>query len=278
MGLRDSWTASQIDRIQKLGNAKVNSIFEECLPDRFLRPSSSSPSELEQFIRDKYERKVFVRKELGGRGGGGRGSSRADQDTVAEHNHQPDQGFRVAGKAPQTLSGLAKLQEAGFSAGASALALQQVGGDVEGALFLLRQRGVEAPREATREITSPKSDLLDMDYTSAKKTTASQTSPFSFDFDGAFGSFQSAASENPPRSNPATSTITARLAELYQRSASHAGPAILEETDTDSARDGPESRWWEPELSTNATKGVKQGNDQPREDDLFSDLLPLGKR
>ena len=56
----DSWTPEQIESISTKGNAKAASLYEANLPAGFRRPSDYNS--VENFIRAKYERKLYVTK------------------------------------------------------------------------------------------------------------------------------------------------------------------------------------------------------------------------
>lgn len=55
----DAWTEEQVESMRQKGNALVNSIYNP-FPDRHKFPTFSGDQE--QFIRDKYERKLFAAK------------------------------------------------------------------------------------------------------------------------------------------------------------------------------------------------------------------------
>jgi len=58
----DKWTPGQLETMKRVGNAKATEHYEGGLPEHFRRPSQSETYALEQFIRDKYEHKKYVRK------------------------------------------------------------------------------------------------------------------------------------------------------------------------------------------------------------------------
>ncbi|KNE72108.1 hypothetical protein, variant [Allomyces macrogynus ATCC 38327] len=53
----DIWTPEQIDSIRSKGNAKANALFN---PNGITPPRNASDRDLENYIRDKYERRVFA--------------------------------------------------------------------------------------------------------------------------------------------------------------------------------------------------------------------------
>jgi len=58
----DTWAPDWIHSITKWGNARANDYWEYNLPANFVRPSTNNGL-MEQFIRDKYERQRYKRKE-----------------------------------------------------------------------------------------------------------------------------------------------------------------------------------------------------------------------
>ncbi|KAJ5068093.1 adp-ribosylation factor gtpase-activating protein [Anaeramoeba ignava] len=58
----DTWTREQYDTAKSIGNEKANEYWEAKLPSGFKRPNSSDMFSLEKFIRDKYERKLYIQK------------------------------------------------------------------------------------------------------------------------------------------------------------------------------------------------------------------------
>jgi len=59
----DKWTAEQVKIMQENGNARGKEIFEYNVPESYRRPNENDTYELEQWIRNKYERKEFMRRE-----------------------------------------------------------------------------------------------------------------------------------------------------------------------------------------------------------------------
>eukprot|EP00871_Galdieria_phlegrea_P001250 jgi/Galph1/2125/GphlegSOOS_G804.1 len=57
----DRWTEEQLRRMREVGNARANSLYEANLPRGFRRPSPEEIGALERWIRDKYERKLFMK-------------------------------------------------------------------------------------------------------------------------------------------------------------------------------------------------------------------------
>lgn len=56
----DRWSSEEVHRMRSIGNTVANSYWEENAPPIFQRPNADSPDfEVEKYIRDKYERKLF---------------------------------------------------------------------------------------------------------------------------------------------------------------------------------------------------------------------------
>lgn len=94
----DTWTPGQVAQFVELGNVKSASVYEANLPPNFRRPSSSDAINLERFIRDKYERKLFTSVENGGPNPNRRGST--------YHDRRSDSA-RSSGTAAPTSAGIA---------------------------------------------------------------------------------------------------------------------------------------------------------------------------
>ncbi|CAD6185625.1 unnamed protein product [Caenorhabditis auriculariae] len=54
----DSWTPDQVQTMRVMGNEKARRVYEAELPENFRRPTSDS--QMEQFIRSKYEQKRYL--------------------------------------------------------------------------------------------------------------------------------------------------------------------------------------------------------------------------
>jgi hypothetical protein len=67
--------------MKQVGNGRGAEIYEATLPESFRRPGENDSYALEQFIRDKYERKLYARK-------GNNGPNRSSQKP---HRHEEEQ-------------------------------------------------------------------------------------------------------------------------------------------------------------------------------------------
>ncbi|KAK9891043.1 hypothetical protein WA026_013371 [Henosepilachna vigintioctopunctata] len=57
----DAWTPEQVVSLQQMGNSRARAVYEANLPDNFRRPQNDS--NLETFIRAKYEQKKYIARE-----------------------------------------------------------------------------------------------------------------------------------------------------------------------------------------------------------------------
>ncbi|GJQ80160.1 hypothetical protein Trydic_g23738 [Trypoxylus dichotomus] len=57
----DAWTPEQVVSLQQMGNSRARAVYEANLPDNFRRPQNDS--NLETFIRAKYEHKKYIARE-----------------------------------------------------------------------------------------------------------------------------------------------------------------------------------------------------------------------
>jgi len=58
----DKWTQEQIENFAKIGNANAKNFYEANVPPNYRRPNENDNYAVEQWIRDKYERRVFIRQ------------------------------------------------------------------------------------------------------------------------------------------------------------------------------------------------------------------------
>ncbi|KAJ3449206.1 adp-ribosylation factor gtpase-activating protein [Anaeramoeba flamelloides] len=58
----DSWPLQQVKKMKEIGNTRSNEYWEAKLPEGFHRPNNEQIFKLERFIRDKYQRKLYVGK------------------------------------------------------------------------------------------------------------------------------------------------------------------------------------------------------------------------
>eukprot|EP01114_Cavostelium_apophysatum_P008876 TRINITY_DN2178_c1_g1_i1.p1 TRINITY_DN2178_c1_g1~~TRINITY_DN2178_c1_g1_i1.p1 ORF type:complete len:515 (+),score=112.31 TRINITY_DN2178_c1_g1_i1:158-1702(+) len=76
----DKWTPEQIKKMQEVGNARAKEIYEYNVPENYRRPNENDTYELEQWIRAKYERKEFMKREAREKDAGSRRDNR-DRDS-----------------------------------------------------------------------------------------------------------------------------------------------------------------------------------------------------
>ncbi|KAJ3424487.1 adp-ribosylation factor gtpase-activating protein [Anaeramoeba flamelloides] len=58
----DSWTIKQVKTMSEVGNKIGNSFWEAKLPEGFVKPKPSNKFAVEQFIRDKYQHRLYFSK------------------------------------------------------------------------------------------------------------------------------------------------------------------------------------------------------------------------
>jgi len=109
----DRWTEDQVKKMQQVGNAQAKAIYEATVPDGFRRPTEADTYALEQWIRDKYDRKLYMAK-------GGRAAK--PKPTRASVQETPTAAPTNAGKgsAGQDLISLSLGETAGPNANANA--------------------------------------------------------------------------------------------------------------------------------------------------------------
>jgi len=59
----DKWTVEQVNVMQEMGNGRAREIYEANVPENYRRPNENDTYELEQWIRAKYDRKEFMKKD-----------------------------------------------------------------------------------------------------------------------------------------------------------------------------------------------------------------------
>ncbi|KAJ1987285.1 Gtpase activating protein [Dimargaris cristalligena] len=117
----DVWTAEQIEAIQAKGNAKVNAQYN---PNAELHPPPSGDREMEQYIRNKYERRLFMTQ-----------SSREDR-SESSSSRPPTGSSRAAIGISDT--SMSKLRSMGFTDDTrNAQALRRSHGNLERAIDIL---------------------------------------------------------------------------------------------------------------------------------------------
>ncbi|KAJ2455632.1 Gtpase activating protein [Coemansia sp. RSA 2336] len=151
----DNWTTEQIEHFRNIGNKRANAFFNPH-PDR--HPPPRSDRDVERFIRDKYQHRLFVDR----------------------HNGVPDPSVVGASPAPapaasaaqaDEASALTRLHELGFvNVRENHQALQKCNMDVERAIKYLRGESngvsVKDPRVA---------QLLNMGFSSAPQNAQALT-------------------------------------------------------------------------------------------------------
>ncbi|KAJ1953140.1 Gtpase activating protein [Dispira parvispora] len=138
----DVWTPEQIESIQTKGNTKVNAHYN---PNPHLHPPPSGDREMEQYIRNKYERKLFM--EAGGRSSSGLRMSQTSRQrtTSSTRVHGSSSSSRTTGD-----SNMARLRSMGFNDEIrNAKALRRAHGNLEQAIDMLVSEEPSPPPSAT---------------------------------------------------------------------------------------------------------------------------------
>ncbi|KAJ1970655.1 Gtpase activating protein [Dimargaris xerosporica] len=122
----DVWTPEQIESIQAKGNAVSNARYN---PHADLHPPPSGDREMEQYIRNKYERKMFMTQ-----------SALESEVTASRSRHAPPTPARASASSRTVPSetGMARLRSMGFSDEVkNAAALRRAHGNLEQAIDIL---------------------------------------------------------------------------------------------------------------------------------------------
>ncbi|OLY77826.1 UBA domain-containing protein 3 [Smittium mucronatum] len=102
----DNWLPEQIEHFSKIGNIKANEYF---YPNPETRVSTRSDSQLERFIRDKYERRMFVNRR----------NNIPDPSIVSEGpvkaEYSSTSNISMSSNERNKISGLTKLKDLGFT-------------------------------------------------------------------------------------------------------------------------------------------------------------------
>ncbi|KAJ2406998.1 Gtpase activating protein [Coemansia sp. RSA 2530] len=146
----DNWTHDEVEHFRKIGNKRANDYFNPN-PSRNRPPSSDS--DLERFIRDKYERRKFV----DGRNGV------PDPTSANASAPRPDQPMSPSIGADEA-SALTRLREMGFlNVRDNHAALKRFGFSVDAAVAYLR--GESAPARPKISVADPRvKQLLNMGF------------------------------------------------------------------------------------------------------------------
>ncbi|KAJ2849681.1 Gtpase activating protein [Coemansia brasiliensis] len=151
----DNWTTEQIEHFRNIGNKRANAYFNPH-PDR--HPPPRSDRDVERFIRDKYQHRLFVDR----------------------HNGVPDPSIIGASPAPNPVastaqvdeaSALTRLHELGFvNVRENHQALQKCNMDVEKAIKYLRGESTDISLKDPRV-----AQLLNMGFSSASQNAQALT-------------------------------------------------------------------------------------------------------
>jgi len=119
----DKWTPEQLKTMELVGNAKAAQIYEYNVPESHRRPTENDDTYvLEQWIRAKYERKLFIRKDGNVKQEQSKKSSSSHSEKKAEPSKTATQKKPAAtttAKAPELISWDVKQEDefSGFQSG-----------------------------------------------------------------------------------------------------------------------------------------------------------------
>ncbi|EME26443.1 Stromal membrane-associated protein 2 [Galdieria sulphuraria] len=143
----DRWSKEQLERIKNLGNAKGRQLYEANLPRGFRRPSSEELDVLERWIRDKYEKKLFMKEEDRNRlESQSRISAQRTQNSFREDIYVPSRHFDDRDLSSPALR---VLLEMGFRRDDAMTALSKSRGDIMQAvdwILIHGSQSTQAPR------------------------------------------------------------------------------------------------------------------------------------
>ncbi|KAJ2758821.1 GTPase activator activity protein [Coemansia sp. BCRC 34490] len=148
----DNWTTEQIEHFRKIGNNRANAFFNPH-PERNSPPRTDR--EVERYVRDKYERRLFVDHRNGV----------PDPTTNdAPYPMSPSQPASPLGDAPNEADALTRLREMGFmNVRDNHLALKRFSYNIEAAAAYLR--GDSAPAKPKIGPSDPRvKQLLNMGF------------------------------------------------------------------------------------------------------------------
>ncbi|KAJ1832730.1 Gtpase activating protein [Coemansia sp. RSA 2711] len=152
----DNWTTEQIEHFRHIGNARANAFFNPH-PDR--HPAPRADRDVERFIRDKYQHRLFV----------DRHSSVPDPSVIGA---APSSPAASGSEAP----GLTRLHEMGFTdVRANHAALQKFGMDVDRAARYLRGEDDDLPQDSISVKDPRVVQLLNMGFSSAVQNARALT-------------------------------------------------------------------------------------------------------
>jgi len=196
----DSWTPEQLESIQKWGNKRAAEYYECYLPQDFVRPHGDSA--METLIRNKYERKLYIKKN---------GEPPAKKDTPVSKPAQEKRKEKPVESKPASKKISAPVSRPEQKAAQP-------------------QKSSAVPRpHANNNVVPPKEspiiDLLGMDNPAPQQTVATQNASNDFDL------FMQAPSFDAPSQSQASLSSQGHLSAPQQTTLkhSHSAPLLLEE-------------------------------------------------
>ncbi|KAJ2471806.1 Gtpase activating protein [Coemansia sp. RSA 2322] len=160
----DNWTPEQIEHFRKIGNKRANEFFN---PQSDRHPPPRSDRDVERYIRDKYERRLFV----------------DSRNNISDPTVSDDEDDGPAEHAPQSPAGgvdeasaLTRMREMGFSnVRDNHAALKRFGFNVDAAVAYLRGE-TAAPARPKISVADPRvKQLLNMGFDHAGQNVQALT-------------------------------------------------------------------------------------------------------
>ncbi|KAJ1995366.1 Gtpase activating protein [Coemansia spiralis] len=149
----DNWTTEQIEHFRRIGNKRANAFF---IPHPDRHPPPRTDREIERYVRDKYERRLFVdhRSNI---------PDPTTEDLYADSSAQPLSPSSTLG-APDEATALTRLREMGFvNVRDNHSALKRFSFNIEAAAAYLR--GEPAPAKPKISPSDPRvKQLLNMGF------------------------------------------------------------------------------------------------------------------
>eukprot|EP00188_Purpureofilum_apyrenoidigerum_P000391 Plantae.Rhodophyta-Purpureofilum_apyrenoidigerum.ctg11666.p1 GENE.Plantae.Rhodophyta-Purpureofilum_apyrenoidigerum.ctg11666~~Plantae.Rhodophyta-Purpureofilum_apyrenoidigerum.ctg11666.p1 ORF type:complete len:397 (-),score=56.71 Plantae.Rhodophyta-Purpureofilum_apyrenoidigerum.ctg11666:1281-2471(-) len=309
----DTWTPKQIEEIQRKGNNYGKQMYEACVPANFRRPDTNDTAQIERWIRDKYEKKLFMRKEDGGRGG----------EATSRDRRQVSLGPRSMVGGGEN-SDVRKMVEMGFDHAESAAALARCGGDVSSAIEMLLSNPRHKTHGPSVRVPYPKVNQKRLHPTQPPEPKPAEVNLIDFGFEDSkphaepasvqtqfssqpknnvtddfadFSAFESASSlsTSEPTANQATTggkDLMDTITSLYRNAPTHtSGPAattqVLQSIPKQLAQnEAAEDNWWSSSGPDPSATGASNTNALPPPaptksaasgKDVFDDLFGSGR-
>ncbi|KAI9137256.1 hypothetical protein BKA69DRAFT_937576 [Paraphysoderma sedebokerense] len=240
----DSWTPEQMESMTSQGNAKANAKYN---PGNVKCPNQDSDITMEQYIRDKYERKTFMN-------GSSRNTSTMDSRRSSVGTNYGNMSSTNSSLSSKYAAQISRLRDMGFTYDEwNIKALEKSNGDVQNAVEHILSMGpppVTASSAPSRAPALPRRDVMSnaMMVADTKSPFLSQLRAMGFTDDTAN---LAALQKADGKFELAISYLTDRRHELDTRSANIALTNVTGSTNSDPF--GPSSSTFSNTINTNST-------------------------